>query len=96
MYDDLAHAEQVACHFKQKYPGEEVWIVTIDTKHLAWGPVFRAADILKGEADHGQGRMHEGEYLVLYTVPRQAVRVETLVAKGKDKHGAVGLIGKRP
>jgi hypothetical protein len=51
---------------------------------------------LKGEADNGQGWIHEGEYLVLYTVPRQAVRVETLVTKGKDKHGAVGLIGKRP
>ncbi|EAT76946.1 hypothetical protein SNOG_15571 [Parastagonospora nodorum SN15] len=96
MYDNLARAEQVALYFEQKYPGEEVWIVTIDTKHLAWGPVFRAADILKGEADNRQGWMHEGEYLVLYTVPKQAVRVETLMTKGKGKYGAVGLIGGRP
>lgn len=95
MYDDLARAERVARYFEQKYPGEGVWIVTIDTKYLAWGPVFRAADILKGEADNIQGCLHEGEYLVLYTVPRQAVRVETLVTKGKDKHVAVGLIGMR-
>ncbi|KAH5402908.1 hypothetical protein HBI23_192090 [Parastagonospora nodorum] len=96
MYDNLARAEQVALYFEQKYPGEEVWIVTIDTKHLAWGPVFRAADILKGEADNRQGWVHEGEYLVLYTVPKQAVRVETLMTKGKGKYGAVGLIGGRP
>jgi hypothetical protein len=95
VYDNLARAELVARHFSAKYVGEEVWIVTIDTNYLARGPVFRAADILKGKVEK-DGWLHEGEYLVMYTVPRQAIRSETLVAKGGGKEGTVGLIGRRP
>lgn len=46
VYDDLAHAQRVAAHWAEMY-GEEVWVVTVDTRHFARGPVFRAADLLK-------------------------------------------------
>jgi hypothetical protein len=46
VYDNLAHAEQVAKHWADKW-GEEVLVVSVDTRHFARGPVFRAADLLK-------------------------------------------------
>lgn len=94
VYDNLAHAENVAKYFATKY-GEDAYVVTVDTRHFARGPVFRAADLLKG----GQGRerdewLHWGEYLVMYRIPAQAIRDQTPVARGSDqKWRTVGVIG---
>lgn len=75
-------------------------MVTVDTRHFARGPVFRAADLLKDDAGDGRDRaegddwLHWGEYLVMYRVPAQAVRDQTLVARGeKQRWRAVGVIG---
>ena len=46
VYDNLSHAEQVARHWAEAW-GEEVLVVSVDTRHFARGPVFRAADLLK-------------------------------------------------
>lgn len=46
VYDNLQHAENVAKHWAEKW-GEEVLVVSVDTRHFARGPVFRAADLLK-------------------------------------------------
>ena len=46
VYDNLAHAEKVARHWAETW-GEEVLLVSVDTRHFARGPVFRAADLLK-------------------------------------------------
>lgn len=46
VYDNLAHAENVALYLAEKW-GEEVLIVSVDTRHFARGPIFRAADLLK-------------------------------------------------
>lgn len=69
----------------------------VDTRHLARGPVFRAVDLLKegGKGEEGEG-LHEGEYLVMYRIPMQAVRGQTAVARGGGKQAAVGVIGMRP
>lgn len=55
----------------------------IDTGKLASGPIFRAADLLKGEdlGPEEEGR-HWSEYLVLYCIPVEAVREEVLVVGG--------------
>lgn len=105
MYDNLDHAENVARWIAQKY-GESTSVVTVDTNHLARGPVFRAADLFKGdgvaEPGNGKGRgkavdkeeaecLHHGEYLVMYRIPTQAIRMETPVVKWRT----VGVIGKR-
>lgn len=93
MYDNLAHAENVARHFATKY-GEDAYVVTVDTQHLARGPVFRAADLLKDESGFQSGEgdewLHWGEYLVMYCIPAQAIRVETPVARVSK----VGVIGR--
>jgi hypothetical protein len=99
VYDNLAHAENVAKHFAQKY-GEDTFVVTVDTRHFARGPVFRAADLLKDAAGQGKGGdeqsewLHWGEYLVMYRIPPQAIRDQTPVARGEDqKWRTVGVIG---
>lgn len=99
VYDDLAHAEKVARHFSQRY-GEDTCVVTVDTRHLARGPIFRAADLLKqGENEMLVGKqeddwLHWGEYLVMYRLPAQAIRVETEIARGGDQSWkTVGVIG---
>jgi hypothetical protein len=94
VYDKLTHAEVVARQFAQKY-GEDTLVVTIDTRHLARGPVFRAADLLKeGGGVEGNEWLHEGEYLVMYRIPMQAIRDQTPVARGEGaKQNAVGVIG---
>jgi hypothetical protein len=94
VYDNLSHAESVAKHFTQKY-GEDTFVVTVDTRHLARGPVFRAVDLLKNSgAKEGDDWLHCGEYLVMYRIPAQAVRDQTPVARGEDqKWRTVGIIG---
>ncbi|KAF1830352.1 hypothetical protein BDW02DRAFT_559142 [Decorospora gaudefroyi] len=98
VYDNLAHAEAVAKHFGAKY-GDDTWVVTVDTRHLARGPVFRAADLLKdGDdakgVDAGEDWLHWGEYLVMYRIPAQAIRDETPIARGADQRWrAVGVTG---
>ncbi|KAF2256960.1 hypothetical protein BU26DRAFT_546147 [Trematosphaeria pertusa] len=103
VYDNLAHAEAVAKHFASKY-GEDTLVVTVDTKHFARGPVFRAADLLEREAEKGAAEgvevpqekvwLHWGEYLVMYRIPAQAIRDQTPVARGEEqKWRAVGVIG---
>ncbi|KAF1350446.1 hypothetical protein EJ07DRAFT_159586 [Lizonia empirigonia] len=94
VYDDLAHAQRVAAHWADMY-GEEVWVVTVDTRHFARGPVFRAADLLKDDdANKADEWLHWGEYLVMYRVPAQAVRDQTPVGRGKvQTWRAVGVIG---
>jgi hypothetical protein len=93
VYSDLSHAEAVARHWAQT-KGEDMCLVTIDTQHLGRGPIFRAVDILK-DNDTALGQwLHHGEYLVLYKIPPQACRNETLVRAGDDqKWKAVGVIG---
>ncbi|KAH7392510.1 hypothetical protein BKA66DRAFT_607035 [Pyrenochaeta sp. MPI-SDFR-AT-0127] len=98
VYDNLTHAESVAKHWAQKY-GEDTFVVTVDTRHLARGPVFRAADLLKeGGSDYkeaeGSEWLHWGEYLVMYRIPAQAIRDQTPVARGEDQRWrTVGTIG---
>ncbi|KZM21519.1 uncharacterized protein EKO05_0006254 [Ascochyta rabiei] len=94
VYDDLAHAHNVAQHWADVY-GEETWVVSVDTRHFARGPVFRAADLLKdASVDHGDAWLHWGEYLVMYRVPAQAIRDQTPVGRGKAQAWrAVGVIG---
>ncbi|KAH7090702.1 hypothetical protein FB567DRAFT_426976, partial [Paraphoma chrysanthemicola] len=96
VYDTLSHAESVAKHFAQKY-GEDTFVVTVDTRHFARGPVFRAADLLKeGGAKDGETDewLHWGEYLVMYRIPAQAIRDQTPVARGEaQKWRTVGMIG---
>jgi hypothetical protein len=93
VYDKLLHAEAVARHFASKY-GEDTMVVEIDTRHLARGPVFRAEDLLRKEG-LGVEWLHEGEYLVMYSVPRQAIRGQTPVARGEGaKQNAIGVIGR--
>lgn len=46
VYDDLSHAENVAKYLAETF-SEEVLVVSVDTRHFARGPVFRAADLLK-------------------------------------------------
>ena len=81
----------------------------VDTRYLARGPVFRAVDLLRegeGEggwasargvaaAERGAEWLHRGEYLVMYRIPAQAVRDETVVFR-VEKQGwrAVGVIGE--
>jgi hypothetical protein len=93
VFDNLTHAENVAKHFAQKY-GEDTLVVTVDTRHLARGPVFRAADLLKdGKADEQSEWLHWGEYMVMYRIPAQAIRDQTPVARGEDqKWRTVGVI----
>jgi hypothetical protein len=95
VYDDLAQAERVAHFFTQKY-GEDTLVVTVDTRHLARGPVLRAADLLKdGSGKEGDEWLHEGEYLVMYRIPMQAITCQTLVAKGVNAaQNAFGVIGR--
>jgi hypothetical protein len=98
VYDSLAHAEKVARYFAAKY-GEDTRVVTLDTSYLARGPVFRAADLLKDD-EGGKGKdndewLHWGEYLVMYRVPAQAVRVETEIARAAEQSWkVVGVIGR--
>jgi hypothetical protein len=96
VYDNLTHAEAVAKHFGEKF-GEDTWVVTVDTRHFARGPVFRAADLLKdgeGKLKEGDEWLHWGEYLVMYRVPAQAIRGQTPIARGGDQRWrAVGVIG---
>jgi hypothetical protein len=94
VYDNLPAAERLAQVLKDRFVGEEVWIVEVDTRHLARGPVFRAADLLTGGEGDSEGWVHEGEYLVMYRIPMQAVRGQTVIARGVGK--GVGVIGMRP
>ncbi|KAF3008931.1 hypothetical protein E8E13_011324 [Curvularia kusanoi] len=96
VYDNRAHAENVAKHWAEKW-GEEVLVVSVDTEHFARGPVFRAADLLKGEtAGIVDEWLHWGEYLVMYRIPAQAVRDQTPVGRAAKKEAwrAVGVIGR--
>jgi hypothetical protein len=95
VFDNLTHAENVAKDFAHIY-GEDTFVVTVDTRHLARGPVFRAADLLKdGKSDEQSEWLHWGEYLVMYRIPAQAIRDQTPVAKGEDqKWRTVGVINR--
>ncbi|KAH8708591.1 hypothetical protein GQ44DRAFT_627556, partial [Phaeosphaeriaceae sp. PMI808] len=99
VYDNQAHAENVARHFGKKY-GEDTCVVKVDTQHLARGPVFRAADLMKeggGDGKEAEEWLHWGEYLVMYRIPAQAVRDQTPVVRGDDQRWrAVGVIGAAP
>ncbi|KAF2470598.1 uncharacterized protein BDR25DRAFT_198431, partial [Lindgomyces ingoldianus] len=77
VYTDESHARNVALAFSRKY-GAGCMVVGIDTGHLARGPVFRAADLLKDrEVTPEQSWLHYSEYLVMYRIPAQAIREET-------------------
>ncbi|KAF1917149.1 hypothetical protein BDU57DRAFT_575886 [Ampelomyces quisqualis] len=91
----LGQAERLAACVAAKFPDEDVSVVKIDTAHFARGPVWRAEYMLQRE---GKGRekewAHEGEYLVTYWVPGQAIVSETVVCRGKGgKRGSIGVIG---
>jgi hypothetical protein len=96
-YDNLSQAIHIAEYFSQHY-GEETWVVKIDTRHLARGPVFRAAAILADEGRTGltswEAELHRGEYLIMYRIPPQAIVDETPVGR-RDvaRWGAVGAVG---
>jgi hypothetical protein len=98
VYDNLAHAEQVA-HYLVKKHGERTTVVTIDTSRWARGPVFRAADILRNRGEELSAKerfMHQGEYMVMYNIPREAIVTETPIAYAADAmHSTrgVGVIG---
>ncbi|KAF1852030.1 uncharacterized protein K460DRAFT_362799 [Cucurbitaria berberidis CBS 394.84] len=100
VYDSRTHAENVAKHWTKEM-GEDTFVVTVDTRHFARGPVFRAADLLKDEMVGGGKKegddnewLHWGEYLVMYRIPAQAIRDQTPVARGMDQRWrTVGVIG---
>ncbi|KAF2866111.1 hypothetical protein BDV95DRAFT_459329, partial [Massariosphaeria phaeospora] len=97
VYDNAEHAERVAKYLSRKF-GEETWVVTVDTRHLARGPVFRAVDLLGGSEQHAADQeaefLHHGEYLVMYKIPAQAIRDQTPVGRGAEgKWKAVGGLG---
>ena len=94
VYDSAAHANQVARYLTMKY-GEDTKVVEIDTRRFARGPPFRAADILKNIPQSDEDKfLHQGEYMLMYTIPREALVVETKVGFGVDtKRRAVGVIG---
>lgn len=106
VYDNLAHAEHVARNWAQ-HKQHATFVVTIDTRHLARGPIFRAADLLRGESERnevnlssreaaGNEWLHWGEYLVLYRIPPQAVQNQTPIAQGVDQNWrTVGVIGRK-
>lgn len=48
VYASLTHAEAVAKYWADVW-GEEVLLVTVDSRHFARGPVFRAVDLLAEE-----------------------------------------------
>ncbi|KAA8619189.1 hypothetical protein PtrSN002B_006240 [Pyrenophora tritici-repentis] len=75
VYDNRAHADAVANYFARSY-GEDTCVVTVDTRHLARGPVFRAKDLLKEGMGGTDEWLHWGEYLVMYRIPPQAIREE--------------------
>ncbi|KAF2258746.1 hypothetical protein CC78DRAFT_593994 [Lojkania enalia] len=83
VYDSLPHAEAVAEMWSGKC-GEQCFVVTIDTNYLARGPVFRAADLLgerESEMSEEERWLHKGEYLFLYRIPAEAIRVQTPVGR---------------
>lgn len=93
-YDNLSQAMRIAEYYSQKYD-EETWVVKIDTRHLARGPVFRADAILadegKEELTGWDAELHRGEYLIMYRIPPQAIVDETPVGrKDAARWGAVG------
>ncbi|KAF2708433.1 hypothetical protein K504DRAFT_434913 [Pleomassaria siparia CBS 279.74] len=94
VYDDLAHAECVA-HYLAKKHGEKTMVVTIDTSRWARGPVFRAVNILKDRELTAEERfLHQGEYMVMYNIPREAIVTQTPVGHGADAQWkGVGVIG---
>jgi hypothetical protein len=98
VYDSYEQAEKIALYFATKYE-EETWVVKIDTRHLARGPVFRAADLLAekeaaGELTEVDRELHKGEYLIMYKIPPQAVRDETRIGvAGQQRWRAVGAVG---
>jgi hypothetical protein len=90
VYRSYAHADKVARSFAGLY-NEDTWVVEIDTNHLSRGPVFWAAYLLKGqELTATQKWLHDGEYLLLYRIRREAIRNETLVSKETRGYGAIG------
>lgn len=58
-------------------------------EHFGAGPVWRAEDVLRRQ---GEGRenewMHQGEYLVMYRLEKQAIVSETLVYRGGRQSAA--------
>lgn len=81
VYTDLAHATHVAQRLSERY-GTACKLVSIDTRHFARGPLFRAADVLKNASEDVKNAhpipleddfMHQYEYLVQYRIPAQAL-----------------------
>jgi hypothetical protein len=80
----------MAHYFAQLYR-EETTIVRIDTSHLARGPLFRAANLLDWNTLSDMDKMlHQGEYLIMYKVPPQAITVETPIGRRWSQVGAIG------
>ncbi|KAF2689445.1 hypothetical protein K458DRAFT_462460 [Lentithecium fluviatile CBS 122367] len=105
VYDSYTQAEAVAKHFAEKYH-ENTWVVTVDTRQFARGPVFRAADLMnmEGASDAGNRNgsaeenawLHHGEYLVTYRIPAQAIREEVQVGRIADQRWrapGAGVVG---
>lgn len=86
-------------HFMSERYGEETTVVAVDTRHFARGPIFRAADLLIGkeaELSMAEWELHQGEYLIMYKIPPQAIRTEMAVGRrGSGRPLAVGAIGSR-
>jgi hypothetical protein len=85
VYTSQTQAERVARWFAQQCR-EEVILVTIDTEHLARGPVFRADDLIESlrttgklevELSQEEVELHRNEYLLMYKIPPQALINET-------------------
>lgn len=85
-------------YMSEKY-GEETTVVAVDTRHFARGPIFRAADLLAGresEMTLEEWEIHQGEYLVMYKIPAQAIRTETAVGRRRSTMPSlIGAIGSR-
>ncbi|KAF2741062.1 hypothetical protein EJ04DRAFT_558432 [Polyplosphaeria fusca] len=94
VYDSRSHAEAVARHWATQ-KSERFLVVEIDTRHLARGPVFRAADLLSAEVKAADADwLHQGEYLVMYRIPPQAIRIETPFGRPKGEGWmAPGVVG---
>ncbi|KAF2190784.1 hypothetical protein K469DRAFT_560036 [Zopfia rhizophila CBS 207.26] len=101
VFSSKSHAEQWARHLSAQKGGMRCYVLTINTRMLGRGPVFRAEDWVGEVVEGGEGMggreltewswNHEGEYLIMYKIPKEAI-VDELDVGGEDEvFRALGL-----
>lgn len=60
------------------------------------GSAASSGGVVRGREGDGDAWLHEGEYLIMYRIPMQAVRGQMVVARGEvRRESGVGVIGSR-